>query len=193
MLEEKMLDGYLSLCDEVKEDFSAPQPDGPDLQGETEEIPKESVPSDEGEKAEEIDTDSENDELTLLRKEVELLRSSLRSREELDRANERMRNELSEFSEYFPQVELSEISDEIWEKVKKGDSLSSAYALYLRKKELSEQRADDFNKKNRRMSTGSLQNGGEEKYFSPSEVRRMTQKQVRQNYDEIVESMRHWN
>ncbi|MGM9631591.1 MAG: hypothetical protein ACI3XL_00660 [Eubacteriales bacterium] len=193
MLEEKMLDGDLSLCDEVEEDFSAPQSDEPDLQGETEEIPKESVPPDEGEKAEEIGTDSENDELTLLRKEVELLRSSLRSREELDRANERMRNELSEFSEYFPQVELSEIPDEIWEKVKKGDSLSSAYALHLRKKELAEQRADDFNKKNRRMSTGSLQNGEGEKYFSPSEVRRMTQKQVRQNYDEIVESMRHWN
>ncbi len=158
-------------------------------------LPKNEVGK-EAAKQPEAQQDGENrqaEELALLREELALLRAELHSREQLDRANERMRNELAEFCEYFPQTELSEIPDDIWEKVKRGGSLSSAYALHLRKSELERQRVGDFNKKNRQMSAGSLDSGDGEQYFSPSEVRKMTPAQVKKNYDVIMESMRHWN
>ncbi len=134
-----------------------------------------------------------DEELSLLKEELASLRKELRERIELDRANERMMGELAEFEEYFPQTSVSEIPPDIWEKVRRGASLSSSYALHLRKSELEKQKIGDFNKKNRRMSTGSLENGEAEKYLSRDEVKKMTPKQVKQNYDAIMESMRHWN
>ena len=133
------------------------------------------------------------DEVALLRAELEALRGELSKRDELDRANSRMNAELSEFSEYFPETELASIPDEIWEKVKRGASLSATYALYLRKNEERQKKIGDFNEKNRRMSAGSLLKGESEKYYSPSEVKRMTPAQVKSNYDDIIASMKHWN
>lgn len=137
-------------------------------------------------------TDEKN-ELLSLRAELEALRAELRSRDELDRANSRMQAELLEFQDYFPEVEIKEIPDDIWQKVKGGASLSASFALHLRKSELEQRRINDFNNKNRKMSAGSLAQGEEEKYFSPAEVRRMTPAQVKSNYDDIINSMRHWN
>ena len=54
-------------------------------------------------------------------------------------------------------------------------------------------RIRDVNIKNRKMSAGAVSQGDGEKYYSPSEVKRMTPAQVKKHYDEIVESMRHWN
>ena len=104
-----------------------------------------------------------------------------------------MERELEEFSEYFPEVRAEKIPEEIWERVKGGESLAASYALFIRKGELERSRISDFNKKNRKMSSGSLVSDEGEKYYSPSEVRKMTPAEVRQNYDVIIESMRHWN
>ena len=43
------------------------------------------------------------------------------------------------------------------------------------------------------MSAGSLASDEGEKYYSPSEVKKMSPAQVRANYDDIIESMRHWH
>ena len=107
--------------------------------------------------------------------------------------NSRMLKELNEFQEYFPEVDIRAISDEVWEQVKNGASLSASFALNLRKIEIERKKVNDFNEKNRRMSTGSLIQGDGEIYYSPSEVKRMTPAQVKAHYDDIVESMRHWN
>lgn len=138
--------------------------------------------------------DPENkSEIDVLRAEIEMLRTELKTRDELQKATSRMETELAEFEEYFPDVKLTEIPNDIWEKVKGGESLSSSFALYERKRELERKKIGDFNEKNRRMSTGSLAQGEGEKYYSPSEVRKMTPEQVKHHYDEIIESMRHWN
>ena len=136
---------------------------------------------------------SQNDELSALKNEIDSLRAELREREERERAQSRYLAEISEFEQYFPEVDLHSIPDEIWEKVKNGASLSSSYALLLRRRDLEKKKIGDFNDKNRRMSAGSLINGDGEKYFSPSEVKKMTPAQVRFNYDDIVASMKHWN
>ena len=109
------------------------------------------------------------------------------------KTRKRMERELEEFSEYFPEVRAEKIPEEIWERVKGGESLAASYALFIRKGELERSRISDFNKKNRKMSSGSLVSDEGEKYYSPSEVRKMTPAEVRQNYDVIIESMRHWN
>lgn len=133
------------------------------------------------------------DEISLLRAEIDALKSELSRREELDRAHSRMNTELAEFSEYFPETDIRSIPDEVWEKVKNGSSLAATYALYSRKIERAKKKIGDFNEKNRRMSAGSLMSGEGEKYYSPSEVRKMTPSQVKSNYDDIIASMKHWN
>ena len=139
------------------------------------------------------ESDSEGGELEALRAEVQSLRAELCEREELDRVNARMKNEMAEFEEYFPEADISSIPDEIWEKVKGGASLASSFALYQRKIELEAQKISDFNKRTRKMSAGSLASDEGEKYYSPSEVKKMSPAQVRANYDDIIESMRHWH
>lgn len=146
-----------------------------------------------GEVAPDVLEELEVDELSVLRKELDNLRSELRAREEMERAQTRFLNEISEFEEYFPEVDLYSIPDEIWERVKNGSSLASSYALFLRRIDMEKKKVGDFNEKNRRMSAGSLMSGENERYFSPSEVKKMTPAQVRSNYDDIVASMKHWN
>ena len=135
----------------------------------------------------------QDDEFLRLKGELEALRAELNVRNEVEKAQSRILSELSEFQEYFPEVDLHSIPNEIWERVKSGSSLASSYALFLRRRDLEKKKIGDFNEKNRRMSAGSLLSGEGEKYFSPSEVKKMTPAQVRSNYDDIVASMKHWN
>lgn len=149
---------------------------------------------------EEVEEDSGNafetealDEVSLLKNELEALRLELKSRDEREEMNSRMLKELNEFQEYFPEVEIHNVPYEVWEEVKNGASLSASFALNLRKIEIERKKVNDFNEKNRRMSAGSLIQGDGEKFYSPSEVKRMTPAQVKAHYDDIVASMRHWN
>lgn len=134
-----------------------------------------------------------SDELIALREKVKELSAQLREREEIDAANARMKEELEEFYEYFPSVDPKSVPDEVWERVKCGASLAATYSLFERKREREAQRTISHNERMRRMSAGALEAADSDGYYSPDEVRRMTPAQVRKNYDDIVESMRHWN
>lgn len=143
--------------------------------------------------SEEVTEESKNDEISMLRAELDDLRAKLLEKEQIERAESRMQRELSEFEDYFPEVSLEEIPDEVWQKVKVGASLSAQYSLFRRRAELEKRRISDFNEKNRKMSAGAAGHGEGEKYYSPAEVKRMSPAQVKTHYDEIIESMRHWN
>ena len=136
---------------------------------------------------------NETDEITLLKAEIESLRNELKERKEREELDSRILEQIREFEDYFPEVSLNQIADEVWEMVKKGAPLSASFALHMRKRELEKKKVSDFNEKNRRMSAGSLIQGDGEKYYSPAEVKKMTPAQVKSHYDEIVASMRHWN
>ena len=140
-----------------------------------------------------LEDEGSADEVTLLRNELELLKEELRLRDEKETASSRILKEITEFEEYFPEVDIHQIPSEIWEQVRKGASLSASFALSLRRLEIEKKKTSDFNEKNRRMSAGSLIQGGGEKYYSPSEVKKMTSAEVKLHYDDILESMRHWN
>ena len=138
--------------------------------------------------------DSEKDgQLDILRAEIEELRGEIARRDAIEESNRRVMRECEEFKEYFPEIELSAIPDGVWESVKGGLPLAASYALYARKEELHKNRIDEINRRNKLMSAGSVRRDGEEKYYSPSEVRSMTRDQVKSNYSDIIESMRHWN
>ena len=150
-----------------------------------EEVPKNEPEKEEGEE--------EKSELDKLYEELETLKGELARRDALDESNKRMLRECEEFREYFPDSELSSVPDEVWESVKGGVPLAAAYALYSRKNELHKNRINEINQRNKDMSAGSVKRGGEDKFYSPSEVRAMTREQVKSNYTDIIESMRHWN
>ena len=67
-------------------------------------------------------------------------------------------------------------------------ALAAAYALYEKREALRRENS----KKNAEHSWHSMKDGAGGEYYSPSEVRSMSQKEVHKNYKKIIESMKHW-
>ena len=106
---------------------------------------------------------------------------------------ERISNEYAEFKSLFPGVSVSELPDSVLSSIKNGVPLSAAYALYERRRAMSEDIASGVNKKNRELSFAVKNGKTSETYFSPDEVRQMSPSEVRSNYSKILDSMSHWN
>jgi hypothetical protein len=103
----------------------------------------------------------------------------------------RMTHECEEFEAYFPETSLRTIPDSVWSQVHAGVPLAAAYALYERG--IQNQKKKDEQREARAASClAGLPGAGEEHYFSPAQVRAMSRREVRENYDRIFESMRHW-
>ena len=99
-----------------------------------------------------------------------------------------LRAELSELGTLFPEVKLSEIPAEVWES---GLPLAAAYAVYARRCARLIETAECENRKNAERSTGGLQ-PGDDPFYTPEEVRRMTRSEVRDHFDGILRSMKRW-
>ena len=138
------------------------------------------------EKPQVIESESSDSELERLRAENQNLRA------ELDRTR-KLEAELSDFAQTFPEQDVRAIPDEVWQDVKKGNSLAAAFALYERKRLNLEARAEQINQLNAYRSSGQAGNNTAREYFSPDEVRAMSQSEVRANYSKIIESMKHWH
>ncbi len=146
------------------------------------ELPEEAVAAQEP-VSEEVSVPSEESEA--LRAEVERLRGEVTRLSELQ---QRSRAELDEFCSLFPSVSLSSLPDEVRNQVDRGVPLPAAYALYEKREAY---RAAAGKRSAERSWHGmNEQSGGE--YYSPSEVRGMSQKEVHKNYKKIIESMKHW-
>lgn len=137
------------------------------------------------------DTPSNEDqsELDALRSEISSLKAELEHREA---AIKRMSEELSEFSELYPERPLSALPGEVWDSVRGGLPLAAAVALYEAKKQRREALAAEVNSRNSTASSGGI-SGGVSDYFSPDEVRKMSPEQVRRNYSKILDSMKLWS
>ena len=137
--------------------------------------------------AQQAETGSEDiSEIERLRTENEALRA------ELENAR-RLEAELADFTDIFPDQDIRAIPDEVWQSVAKGNSLSAAFALYERKKIDLQKRAEQINQLNAYRSAGQAGSNTVREYFSPDEVRAMSQSEVRANYKRIIESMKKWN
>ena len=110
---------------------------------------------------------------------------------EREQLSERVRAECAEFEQYFPDVSLRRVPDEVWGQVRDGIPLSAAYALY-EKKQMAKQEAYRLRNEQSAARSAGLPESAPQQYFSPAQVRAMSQREVRDNYDRIFESMRHW-
>lgn len=124
------------------------------------------------------------DELAQLRARVCELEAQIEQRERVGR-------ECEEFEQYFPDVPLRAVPDEVWGRVRTGVPLSAAYALYEARSRRESETAQREAERHAMMSVGIPDEAGRD-YFSPAQVRAMSQREVRENYDRIFESMRHW-
>ncbi len=136
-----------------------------------------------------ITTDESNTDAQKLKNEIDRLRSLL---EEKEAEQTRILNELGEFSRLFPDVTVNSIPAPVWKRVENGLPLSAAYALYEREESIRQYKANAINAKNASLSAGSAGAPTGEEYFSPEEVRKMTQKEVHENFAKIKHSMKLW-
>lgn len=89
-------------------------------------------------------------------------------------------------------MSLSDLPDKVWEDVQNGIPMAAAFALAERKRMILEAEAERTNRENKKVAPEGLY-GSEEIYFSPAEVRSMTQAEVKKNYEKIIQSMEKWN
>ncbi|MBQ9784524.1 MAG: hypothetical protein IJW29_03385 [Clostridia bacterium] len=123
-----------------------------------------------------------------LRGELNALREQLAS-ERARRA--RIESEYEEFCSLYPDVSLASCSDAVWGAVENGTPLAAAYALEERRRILTAARAADANEQNQGRSTGRVR-GSTGEFFTPEEVRAMSQNEVRINLSKIMKSMKKW-
>ena len=138
---------------------------------------------------------SETSREELAREVLRLTEELTRLRKELNREQEersRSLAELEEFSLLFPHVPLKDIPESVRRQAAEGIPLSAAYALYEKKVLAAEAHAKQINQRNAALSAGRAGKDASEEYFSPEEVRAMSQRQVHENYTRILESMKSW-
>lgn len=137
-----------------------------------------------------ISDDSQKESVESLKAEIERLRGEL---EESRSLNDKISADISEFHRLFPEKALDQIPDEVRDDVRSGIPLSASYALYEKRLEAERERIEAINRKNATRSSGSVGKNTQKEYFSPDEVRSMSQSEVRENYHKIIESMKKWN
>ena len=126
-----------------------------------------------------------NERIASLTKELEAYKQA---KERQDRISE----QLNEFSELFPNIAPSALPAEVWESVKNGNTLAAAYAVYEKRTTEAARRIEQINAKNAGNSAGAAGKNSSEEFFSADEVRKMSPAQVRANFAKIRRSMETW-
>lgn len=129
-------------------------------------------------------------EKILLEGEIASLEGELeRKRAETDKAA----REYAEFRALYPDADTEALPEDVLKSVEAGLPLAAAYALY--EKRMQKRSADiaAHNKSTREVSFGSVGRSPESDYFTPDEVRAMSQGEVRANYSKILQSMKNWH
>ncbi len=118
---------------------------------------------------------------------LDALRATLAAREQelaaLADRQTRMTRELAELCREFPSAPISALDEALFKAFESGTPLAAAYALAMH-------RAAD--KKTPPPAWSGLDSGAGQELYSPAEVRRMTPREVKQNYARIIESMKRW-
>ncbi len=120
------------------------------------------------------------------------LKNKITELEAMRSAQERILEEIGDFTALFPEAKIEDIPESVWESVKSGVSLSASYALYTRRLEAEAARIAQINSANASSSAGKAGKNTANEYFSPDEVRKMSRSEVHANYSKIKESMKKW-
>ena len=127
--------------------------------------------------------------------ERDLLAELEELKEKLERAEQTAR-EISagwrEFSELYPDVDLTCLPDSFNEAIEKGIPPAAAYALEIRRREVRQRKIEEANRRARSLSSGRIETP-EDSLYSPDEVRAMPPAEVRKNMEKIRRSMKSWH
>lgn len=137
------------------------------------------------------------DELEQWKTQTEKQRQEEAKRQQQQENNRKM---YAEFMQTYPDVKPEQIPAEVWQMVKQGHRLASAYAMHenkLLKQQLSgveqQQQTQQANLKNAAASTGSVKSSGKTgTFFTREQVAAMSRDEIRENYAAIKESEKHW-
>ena len=98
--------------------------------------------------------------------------------------------EIAEFTEIFPDAELDNIPVSVWEDVRGGMKLADAYGKYHDAKIKESEKADRVNTRNADQSSGRIAGAPKKAVYTAAEVYAMNEKEVAENYDDILASMK---
>ena len=128
-----------------------------------------------------------------LNKKIAMLQEELEAYKSAAAKQEAISAQLEEFSELFPEISLKAIPDEVWDNVKRGNSLAAAYSVYERRITEAARRIERINAQNAERSAGAAGQSMAQEFFSADDVRKMSPSEVRANYAKIRRSMEKWN
>lgn len=106
---------------------------------------------------------------------------------------EAIAEQLNEFSELFPEIAVKSVPEEVWESVKRGNSLAASYAVYEKRVTEAAKRIERINAKNASSSAGAIDKNTAQEFFTPDDVRKMSPSEVHANFAKIKRSMGKWN
>lgn len=138
--------------------------------------------------SEELPEEVADDEKASLLAELEAMRSRL---EVAERTAREISTGWREFTELYPDADISSLPDSFNAAIEKGIPPAAAYALELRRKEVRIARIKAADKKARELSAGKL-DPADDTLYSPDEVRAMPPAEVRKNMEKIRRSMKSW-
>ena len=96
-----------------------------------------------------------------------------------------------EFTELYPDADLSSLPDSFNADIERGIPPAAAYALELRRREVRRAKIEAADRRAREMSSGRI-NSTDDSLYSPDEVRAMPPSEVRKNMEKIRRSMKSW-
>ena len=133
----------------------------------------------------ELDDGSKEDN-TLDREELENFRLEKRVKENLE-------TEFKKLIELFPEFSADDIPDEVFEKCEDGKGLAAEYALWYLTEEKKKGEQKKKEEENMKSAPPNVKEASEPTFFTPEQVRSMTEAEIRKNYKAIMNSMEKWN
>ena len=124
-----------------------------------------------------------------LHTELDDLRAKL---EKAERAAREITEGWREFTELYPDADISTLPDSFNAALERGIPPAAAYALELRRREVEQLKIARADRKARELSSGRIETA-EDSLYSPAEVRAMKPDEVRKNIEKIRRSMKSWH
>jgi hypothetical protein len=131
--------------------------------------------------------------ISSLNEKISALEAELNTYKEASERQSLIAEQINEFNELFPEIAVRSVPDEVWESVKKGNTLAAAYSVYERRITEAARKIELINQRNASTAAGAAGKSAPKEYFSTDEVRKMSPAEVRANYAGIRRSMEKWN
>ena len=96
-----------------------------------------------------------------------------------------------EFTELYPDADISSLPDSFNADIERGIPPAAAYALEMRRREVRRARIEAADRRAREMSSGRISTT-DDSLYSPDDVRAMPPSEVRKNMEKIRRSMKSW-